>query len=474
MALVPALSRYAGQLGLNDQPSSRKVHVQPIPRVGGIAISLAVCLSILVWVPLHPTMIGLVFGGLWIALFGAIDDVFDLHYMAKIVGQLPPIAVAIYSGITVEHLPFFGLDPAPVWICTIVTAVFFLGITNAINLFDGLDGLAGGCVLVTLAVLAYLALLVDGAAVSLPSIAMIGAVLAFLNFNTHPARIFLGDAGSQFLGFCVAALTIVLIGQVHTAMNPATPLLLLGLPILDTAWVFCLRIMQGRSPFKADRQHLHHQLLDSGLSHAQVVSFVYFFQVIFVGSAVMLRYASDATVVAAFLMESALFLATVGLLRKRAKNRQPSDPVPSESLTAAIDRRINAHPSFLKRLNQGDRNRCRVLSLDWSRNWDISRRCALCSSRRRGDNGLRFHISGDLDKAIHPNRVLQRESARGIQLCRPLCFLPGRNVDPEHLFCASRRCTFHWHPIRWAGPVPGYPSRSPCRIDRLESCRGSR
>ena len=138
-----------------------------------------------------------------------------------------------------------------------------------------------------------------------------GAILGFLNFNTYPARVFLGDAGSQFLGFSIAIFSILLTETVHTALNPALPLFLVGLPLLDTIWVFGLRLSQGRSPFRGDRQHIHHQLLMCGLSHSGAVSVIYLMQAVFIGSALLLTYQSDIVVVGVFCIESIVFLALV-------------------------------------------------------------------------------------------------------------------------------------------------------------------
>lgn len=311
MVLIPPLAKMAGVLGLEDPPGERKVHKIPIPRVGGIGIALGVLLPVIMWLPLSGEVLGYALGGVWILVFAVVDDIKPLSYKWKFVAQVPAVAIAMQSGIVLEHLPFMGLDPAPAWLAYSVTALFILGITNAINLFDGLDGLAGGCVLLSLGAIGYLAFEVDGLVVTLISLALMGGILGFLNFNTHPAKVFLGDAGSQFLGFSLAILAILLIETTHTALNPGLPLLLLGLPILDTLVVIVLRLSQGRSPFSADRQHIHHQLLDCGLSHSAAVSVIYIFQAILVGSALLLPYQSDLTVVGTFIVECALFMALV-------------------------------------------------------------------------------------------------------------------------------------------------------------------
>ena len=347
MVLIPPLAKMAPILGLEDPPGERKVHKYPIPRVGGISIAIGVLLPVIMWLPLTGEVLGYVIGATWILVFAVVDDIKPLSYKWKFFAQVPAVAIAMHSGIVMEHLPFWGLDPAPPWLAYSITVLFILGITNAINLFDGLDGLAGGCVLLSLGAISYLAFQVDGMVVTLISLALMGGILGFLNFNTHPARVFLGDAGSQFLGFSLAVLAILLIETTHTALNPGLPLLLLGLPILDTLVVIVLRLAQGRSPFSADRQHIHHQLLDSGLSHSMAVSVIYVFQAILVGTAFLMTYQSDLTVVAVFLFECAIFMALVRIaLRWPLVELAGIDPVVQarKELASAVEASSPAGP----------------------------------------------------------------------------------------------------------------------------------
>lgn len=317
MAAVPAFARVAGPLHLLDQPSPRKVHTTPVPRTGGLALGLSTLLATATWVSNDPQITAYLAAGMWIMLFGALDDARNLNYKWKLLAQLPPVFLAIYSGIVLHHLPFFGLDPAPAWVSIPVTTLFLLGVTNAVNLVDGLDGLAGGCMLLTLAAIAFLAFAVDGTSLTMLSLILMGAILGFLNYNSHPASIFLGDAGSQFLGFSIGAFAIMLTEVHHTALNPTIPFLLLGLPLLDTTWVFFLRISQGKSPFRADKQHLHHQLLSAGFGHGHAVSAVYLFQAALVATALLVPYGSDLTVVGLLILESSAFVVLTLAMRWR-------------------------------------------------------------------------------------------------------------------------------------------------------------
>ena len=347
LVLIPPLTRVSAWCGLQDLPGERKVHRVPIPRVGGIAIGIATLCSVAVWVPLGREELSYAIGGLWILCFGIIDDIFELRPKWKFMAQLPAVAIALQGGIVLTYLPFFGFDAAPTWVVYPVSALFLLGTINAINLFDGLDGLAGGCVLLSLGAIALLAFQVDGFGLSLMALALMGALLGFLNFNTHPARIFLGDAGSQFLGFSLAVLAIMLTQKVHTALNPTVAFMILGLPLLDTCWVFFKRMSEGRSPFSADKQHLHHLLLAGGFSHSQSVSVIYAFQSLVIASVLVFRYASDLTVVTVYALECAAFLFLV-VRKARASSKGAHSASPRQSQLSGTRDRLLRRFSWMR------------------------------------------------------------------------------------------------------------------------------
>jgi UDP-GlcNAc:undecaprenyl-phosphate GlcNAc-1-phosphate transferase len=189
-----------------------------------------------------------------------------------------------------------------------LTVLFVVGVTNAINLSDGLDGLAAGTSLVALAVIAWLFFETQAVSLALITLATVGGVCGFLRYNNHPAVIFMGDTGSQFLGFVTAVLAIILTQQTNPALNPALLLLLLGLPILDTLTVMVWRIRRGNSPFLPDRNHFHHRLLDFGFHHYEAVSVIYVAQAIMVGTGYVLRYEADIVVMGAYVVLAALIV----------------------------------------------------------------------------------------------------------------------------------------------------------------------
>jgi len=273
--LVPLASRYANALGLMDAPDERKVHSQAIPRAGGIAIVIAFFVPALFWLSDIASLLGFFSGAAIIAVFGFLDDRHNLNYKWKFLGQILGVAIFLASNIEITKTPFLGLGDLLPWVSYPVMAIFILGVINAVNLSDGLDGLAAGSSLLSLG---FIALLGYGAAeytIAIIAVSAMGALTGFLRFNTHPATIFMGDTGSQFLGYVAGCLAIMLTQAPSLAVSPVLAILIVGLPILDTFLVMVLRLYAGESPFKPDKQHLHHQLLSKGLMHYQAVGAIY-------------------------------------------------------------------------------------------------------------------------------------------------------------------------------------------------------
>jgi UDP-GlcNAc:undecaprenyl-phosphate GlcNAc-1-phosphate transferase len=300
-ALIPLLARWAPAIGLTDRPGPRKVHSTPVPRVGGLAMAVGLFIATLLTVELIPSVRGLLVGLLILLLFGLWDDRVTLGYRVKFAGQVMAIgACMMVGGIHVGSITFGIIDAVPSSVATLITFVFLIGITNAINLADGLDGLAGGMVLLCLCAIALFSVASGNTTVTAIALIEAGAVLGFLRFNTHPARVFMGDSGSQMLGFSVGALALLATQGETCALSAALPLLLLGLPIMDTLSVMLTRIRAGRSPFAADSNHLHHRLLALGFAHHEAVLLIYLLQVGLVLLAYFLRFELDSEIVLAF------------------------------------------------------------------------------------------------------------------------------------------------------------------------------
>ncbi len=289
MALIPPLMRVAERLSVVDTPNERKVHTGAIPRIGGMAMVVGACVPIILWLPHNTTVMAFLSALLILLVFGAWDDSKELDYRLKFLGQFLAVFVIIFWGkVSIAVLPFAGMDPVPVWLSIPVTVFFLVGVTNAVNLSDGLDGLAAGVTLLSLGAIALLAKLADDHEIITTCFVIAGTIFGFLRYNTYPARIFMGDTGSQFLGFTVGVLAVMLTQQVNTALNPWLPLFLVGLPIVDTLFVMTKRISEGRSPFAADKGHMHHRLLSMGLAHYEAVSVIYVTQLAFLLAAFLL------------------------------------------------------------------------------------------------------------------------------------------------------------------------------------------
>ena len=269
IVLIPILTGLARKVKAIDIPDERKIHQHPMPRAGGAAMALGALIPILLWVPQSPFSRAILIGAGIVTVFGITDDIRNLGYKAKFAGQLvAALVVVFYGGVEIRDLGMLVRDYAllPHWVAIPLTVLVIVGVTNAINLSDGLDGLAGGISLLTFACIGYLAYLNGQILVTLLSIASVGAVFGFLRYNTYPASVFMGDAGSQLIGFLAVTLSLKLT-QGNTPLSPLLPLILLGFPILDTMTVMLERLAEKKSPFAPDKNHLHHKLIRLGFFH---------------------------------------------------------------------------------------------------------------------------------------------------------------------------------------------------------------
>ncbi len=293
--LVPVGIRLGRRLGIVDKPDPRKVHTGLIPRTGGVAIALAAVASLLAPLALSPELTGYLAGAIIILFFGLWDDMCELGYRVKFLGQtLAILAFALLSGLQVcclgEIVPGVFVNLGPV--SFIFTLIFMIAVINIINLSDGLDGLAGGLSLLILLACAFLGYTSDTVLPIAVTLAVCGGLVGFMRYNVHPAEVFMGDTGSQFLGYTIGA-CLIMLTQNHSIYSPVLPLFLLGTPILDTAMVMYERIRAGRSPFKPDKNHLHHKLLRAGLTQEQAVVSIYALHFTLILAGFVLRFAPD-------------------------------------------------------------------------------------------------------------------------------------------------------------------------------------
>ncbi|HXW76358.1 MAG TPA: MraY family glycosyltransferase [Candidatus Eremiobacteraceae bacterium] len=291
---TPLVRRMAFAVGVFDEPDGdRRVHAHPTPRLGGIAIYLGFMLALFTVLNIaltHATeirkyltnadlahVIGLLFGGTLMLGVGLWDDIMTMSPRRKLLAQLvvAAIAVVLYGFTIIDvQVPKFGyLDLA--WFAIPFSLFWYLGMVNAINFLDGLDGLAAGVTLIASLTLILVSVWHNQYLVAITMCALAGAVAGFLPFNYNPARIFMGDGGSLFIGFVLASAAVMGTEKKAVAISLIIPLLVLALPILDTAAAIWRRARKGAPLFAADRGHVHHQLLDLGLSPRQAVNLIY-------------------------------------------------------------------------------------------------------------------------------------------------------------------------------------------------------
>jgi UDP-GlcNAc:undecaprenyl-phosphate/decaprenyl-phosphate GlcNAc-1-phosphate transferase len=295
VSLIPLMTRLAARFQLVDFPGPRKVHSSPVPRVGGPAIAIGAAVPVLLWTARDDFMTAYLTAAGVLVVFGLMDDIKGLGYKAKFAGQvLAAMVVVFFGGLKIESIGnlFPWVAHLPDWISISLSLIAIVGVTNAINLADGLDGLAGGISLLVFCCIGYFAYLLGDSIVLILSLSFAGAIFGFLRYNTYPATLFMGDTGSQLLGFSAIVLAIK-ITQGNNLLSPVLPLIILGFPVLDTLTVMVERIREGRSPFSADKNHFHHRLMRFGLPHAESVFTIYVIQAIMIVTAILLKYYSD-------------------------------------------------------------------------------------------------------------------------------------------------------------------------------------
>jgi UDP-GlcNAc:undecaprenyl-phosphate GlcNAc-1-phosphate transferase len=320
VSLIPMMTRLADKYQMVDFPDPRKVHVRPVPRIGGLAMAAGVFIPVLLWARGDEFVRAFIAATGILVVFGIIDDMKGLGYKAKFGGQLlAALVIIFYGGLRISSLG--SLLPGEVqlteWLKIALTLVAIVGVTNAVNMADGLDGLAGGISLLSFCCIGYLAYLDGSNIVLLLAMSVAGAIFGFLRFNTHPASLFMGDTGSQLLGFSAVVLAVKTT-QGYTPLSPLLPLIILGLPVLDTLIVMALRISQGRSPFAPDKNHFHHRLMRLGLSHTEAVFVIYVIQALLILSAIFFKYHSDWLLIAGYSVFCVILVGLPAALDRKA------------------------------------------------------------------------------------------------------------------------------------------------------------
>ena len=323
LVLVPILRRWALVSGTLDTPNERKIHEQATPRFGGVAIYLSFLFTILVFVEFSREVRGILAGGLVVFVVGLLDDLYGLSPKKKFAGEISGVVVTMMVGhlyiFNLGNLFGFGEIVLPFWLAIPFTIFAVVGVTNAINLIDGLDGLSGGVSVIALVSFMLLAFHDGLSDVMFLCAALTGAVIGFLKYNTYPARIFMGDAGSLNVGFVLGSLAVFLSQAPRSTVSPMVPVVVLGLPVIDAIWVMVRRLMKSKGPFTSDMTHVHHKFLDLGFQHRFVVIIIYGISLFWALVAIVARSWPEYMLLLTYIVVSMIFY---GVLRYLINHRE--------------------------------------------------------------------------------------------------------------------------------------------------------
>lgn len=281
--IMPYIMKTAEHIGAMDIPNERKVHKKPMPRLGGLAIFLGFLLGYMLFCSQTPQMISILIGSFILIIVGMIDDIKPINPLPKFLGQVAAAIVVVwYGNIVMQDISAYGLYLNFGIFAKPITVLFIISVINCLNLIDGLDGLAGGIstiFFITISIIISIMGIYNGLDASL-SLIMIGATLGFLLYNFYPAKIFMGDSGSMFLGYMIAVISLLGFKNV-TLISFLVPVLILAIPILDTFFAIIRRLLKGESFAKADKEHFHHQILKMSGNQIKTVLIIYLIQILF-------------------------------------------------------------------------------------------------------------------------------------------------------------------------------------------------
>lgn len=289
LLVTPFVKEFALKIGAVDQPNGRKVHTKVMPRLGGLAIFASFIVGIMLFIPDKTQVWPIVAGGLIIVIIGLLDDIIRLSAGVKFIGQIIASCIPVFSGLTIDFITIpngnmihFGFFAIP------ITVIWIVSITNAINLIDGLDGLAAGVSSIAILTLTLLAISLNYSfTVILLGLILLGSTLGFLVFNFYPAKIFMGDIGSLFLGYMIGVISIMGFTKSAAIFSVIIPIMILAIPIVDTTSAIVRRIIHKTPITNPDKFHLHHCLLRLGFSHRQSVILIYLLSALFSLSAIL-------------------------------------------------------------------------------------------------------------------------------------------------------------------------------------------
>jgi UDP-GlcNAc:undecaprenyl-phosphate/decaprenyl-phosphate GlcNAc-1-phosphate transferase len=302
--LVPLVERFARSIGAMDIPNERSLHQAPTPKLGGLAILVGTLVAGVLFLPWAPQTQAILGGALAIAAVGVIDDVFDLPAGLKLLGQVVAATIPVFTGVKVSGftLPFLGgvdLTPAlvdnvpllgKVTVGHVLTVLGFVAVMNVINFIDGVDGLAAGVCVISAATMSIIGLSLDRTGAAVLAALTAGASLGFLRHGFPPASSFMGDTGSNLLGYLLAAIAVLGSLKTNAVVALFFPLIVLAVPILDSGFVVAKRIKYRRPVYEADRWHFHHRMANIGFSQQRTLAYLYGWALVLAGLALALRF----------------------------------------------------------------------------------------------------------------------------------------------------------------------------------------
>ncbi len=273
---TPPVRLLAFRIGAIDIPTdARRMHKKPIPRIGGLAIFAGFLVATLVFCEPSSQLFAIWIGGGILIILGILDDIFRLPALIKLVVQLCVAGIAVSFGILIEHITLFGAHIEFGYFSIPITMLWIVGLSNAINLIDGLDGLSCGISAITSFSIFMVMLITGDYTAALITAILTGSCLGFLPYNKNPAKIFMGDTGALFLGYTLSIISVQGLFKLHTMLSFLVPLSIFALPIFDTLIAIIRRVLHGQSPFHPDRGHFHHKLVDMGFTHKEAVKILY-------------------------------------------------------------------------------------------------------------------------------------------------------------------------------------------------------
>lgn len=289
LAVTPLVIKLAVKIGAVDKPNERKVHQKLMPRLGGLAIFIGAIAGYFAGGVYNEKVTAITVGAIMIVILGMLDDKYELSAKIKFAGQIIVGCLIVYSGLKIDLLtiPYVGDFELGLWSYPI-TVFWIVAFTNAINLIDGLDGLSAGISAIGIITIAVMAAMAGKFLIFTFCALLLGSIAGFLFYNFHPAKIFMGDTGALFLGYSISILSLLGLYKSVTLFSFVVPIIILGVPVFDTTFAIIRRIVNKRPISSPDKSHLHHRLLDLGLSHRKTVLCIYAFGILFGLSALIL------------------------------------------------------------------------------------------------------------------------------------------------------------------------------------------